>query len=116
MVLPELAARGISLLPRHGDAEPFLRVDEVIMIILAEIELHPVEVSKTQRLNVATLSDYGDSGGSGYPLREIRTGKPARHGHRGTKVPLRVVATPHPNRVKSEVRRSVPRPQDSERD
>ena len=72
--MPELAARGISLLPGHGDAEPFLRVDEVIMIILAEIELHPVEVSKTQRLNVATLSDYGDRGGSGDPLREHRLG------------------------------------------
>ena len=36
---------GPSLLPGHGDPEAFLRIDEVVMIILAKIELHPVDLA-----------------------------------------------------------------------
>ena len=98
--MPELAARGISLLPRHSDAEPLLEVDEVIMIILAEIELHPVEVSRTQRLNVATLSDYGDRGGSGDPLRDygLGTGPPRSPWHKRA-TQGRCYASPEPGEI-----------------
>jgi hypothetical protein len=33
----------LSLLPRHGDAEAFVAVDEVIVVVLAEVDLHPVD-------------------------------------------------------------------------
>jgi hypothetical protein len=33
------------LLPGHSDAQAFLGVDEVIVIILAKIELHPVDLA-----------------------------------------------------------------------
>ncbi len=51
MILAVDLRRGVSphrefpLLPRHGDPEPFLGVDEVVMIIFAEIELHPVDLA-----------------------------------------------------------------------
>src|SRR5215207_10514489 len=35
-----------SLLPGHGDPEPFLGINEVVMIILAKIELHPVDLAR----------------------------------------------------------------------
>jgi hypothetical protein len=34
------------LLPRHGDPEPLLGIDGVVVIILAQIELHPVDLAR----------------------------------------------------------------------
>jgi hypothetical protein len=34
------------LLPGHGDPEPFLRVDEVVGIIFADIDLHPIDLAR----------------------------------------------------------------------
>jgi hypothetical protein len=34
------------LLPGHGDPEPFLRVDEVVVIIFAKIDLHPIDLAR----------------------------------------------------------------------
>jgi len=31
-------------LPGHGQVQPFLRTDEVIMVVLAEVDLHPVDL------------------------------------------------------------------------
>ena len=32
-------------LPRHGDPEPFLGVDEVVVVVDADVELHPVDLA-----------------------------------------------------------------------
>src|SRR6476659_7444754 len=50
------------LLPGHGDAEAFLRVDEVIVVVVAEIDLHPMnlapETARSRRV-------VGGDGGTG---------------------------------------------------
>ena len=35
----------IMSLPRHGDAETFFGIDEVVVVVVAEIELHPVDLA-----------------------------------------------------------------------
>ena len=35
----------LFLLPRHGDLQPLLRADKVIMVVLAEVDLHPVDLA-----------------------------------------------------------------------
>ena len=34
-----------ALLPRHRDAESLLRVDEVVVVVVAEVDLHPVDLA-----------------------------------------------------------------------
>jgi hypothetical protein len=34
----------VGLLPCHGDAEAFIGVDEVIVIVVAEVDLDPVDL------------------------------------------------------------------------
>jgi len=32
-------------LPGHGDAEPLVRVDEVVVVVVAEVDLHPSDLA-----------------------------------------------------------------------
>ena len=35
----------LTLLPRHGKVEPFFRRDQVVVAVVADIELHPLDLT-----------------------------------------------------------------------
>ena len=57
------AGESLSLLPSHGDAQAFLGVDEVVVVILAEIDLHPVDLAGEP---AAVGGVVGCDGGAGF--------------------------------------------------
>jgi len=36
---------GLCLLPGHGDADDFLHVDQVVVVVVAEVDLHQVDLA-----------------------------------------------------------------------
>ncbi len=38
-------AANVRLLPGHGDAEPFLGGDEVVLVVVADVELDPPDAA-----------------------------------------------------------------------
>jgi hypothetical protein len=42
---PRKPEAGFCLLPGHGDADEFLRVDQVVVVVFAEVDLHEVDLA-----------------------------------------------------------------------
>src|SRR4029453_7726262 len=57
-----------ALFPGHSDAEAFVGVDEVVVIIFAEIDLHPVDLAGEP---AAVHGVVGGNGGAGF-VADIR--------------------------------------------
>jgi hypothetical protein len=62
VLVEDFIVHGLSgLLPDHGDAEAFLGVDEVVVVVTAEVELDPVDLAGEPAAAGAVVGSDGGS-------------------------------------------------------
>ena len=100
-------ATGVWLLPGHGDAEAFVGVDEVVVVVGAEVELDPVDLAGEPAVLGGVVGGDGGAGlvadvgrlvgGEDHRLGVLDPARPDRRRRRSTSVTSPPLASPPPS-------------------